>query len=745
MITMKKKALVLSIMCAVVSTGFVMNANAEETMNSSLDEIIIKERADQVNPKDTYDGKIVRAGGDVTVITSAEIEKKHYTSVADAIKRLPGVDVQTTGYKSFEYGYGDYQDEISINGDRRVIFLIDGKRITNEANSSSSNHYSKSQMFAMIGIQNIERIELIRGAAAMAYGSDATGGVINIITKKGEGSHTSLDAALGSFGAQKYVVSNMGKKDKFSWLASYNKDKRKDMKYKDREYKKTRTYTNSGYDEDNTFLKLNYDFDKNNSVELMHTYKNTFAYYPIMAPDYSSLDDLQNGFDAIDKGTGTLNPNNNGYDKLPQDDPAWNRYHRWWYVFNEGSFTKNKSNNIDLKYTFKDDDGIENYIRVYNNKNTYYMDRNRPKFDDYRELNYKQYSWADEKVTGVNLRYGKKLSETNILYSGVDFSRNKFWQHSYASYYPDTKVFKHGTFNDITRDVWTAFVQDKITMDKLTVVPGIRYNYYGKNSGSSTSNKDVTTSMNTDSYSHATLGLFTNYDFDKDHSVYASWSQVYNAPFAQDIANKANPLEPEKGNAYTLGYSGKISKSTFGINYTLTKMDNTFGRFSVPSEEDPEIYKAKTTNVKSDVTSIGLTYNYQFDDNWSINSAYSHAKTEIDLHKGTSAELTTADDLRNSLHYNNKYTTGINYEAGKFSTGLDFTYYTGMDTRFFSDNQFLILDWHANYKVNENCNAYALVNNITNRAYETKAVAVEGIGALPMEGINFLVGVNYNF
>ena len=143
MITMKKKALVLSIMCAVVSTGFVMNANAEETMNSSLDEIIIKERADQVNPKDTYDGKIVRAGGDVTVITSAEIEKKHYTSVADAIKRLPGVDVQTTGYKSFEYGYGDYQDEISINGDRRVIFLIDGKRITNEANSSSSNHYSK--------------------------------------------------------------------------------------------------------------------------------------------------------------------------------------------------------------------------------------------------------------------------------------------------------------------------------------------------------------------------------------------------------------------------------------------------------------------------------------------------------------------------------------------------------------------------------------------------------------------------
>ena len=66
-------------------------------------------------------------------------------------------------------------------------------------------------------------------------------------------------------------------------------------------------------------------------------------------------------------------------------------------------------------------------------------------------------------------------------------------------------------------------------------------------------------------------------------------------------------------------------------------------------------------------------------------------------------------------------------------------------TRYFSDNRFLILDWYANYKVEKNWNVYAVVNNLTNRAYETKAVAVEGIGALPMEGINFLIGVNYSF
>ena len=164
----------------------------------------------------------------------------------------------------------------------------------------------------------------------------------------------------------------MGKKDKFSWLASYNKDKRNNMKYKDREYKQTRTYINSGYDEDNTFLKLNYDFDDANSVEFMHTYKNTFAYYPIMAPDYSSLNQLQKDFAAIDSGlASSLNSKTNGYDKLPQSNPAWNRYHKWWYVFNEGSFTKNKTSNYDFKYTFKDSDGIENYIRIFNDTNTF--------------------------------------------------------------------------------------------------------------------------------------------------------------------------------------------------------------------------------------------------------------------------------------------------------------------------------------------------------------------------------------
>ena len=181
-----------------------------------------------------------------------------------------------------------------------------------------------------------------------------------------------------------------------------------------------------------------------------------------------------------------------------------------------------------------------------------------------------------------------------------------------------------------------------------------------------------------------------------------------------------------------------------GINYTLTKMDNTFGSFSVLSEADPELFEKKVTNIASKIYSIGTNYGYKFDDNWNINLSYSHAKTTLDTKKNTSSSA-TQEDLRNNLHYNNKYVASISYDKNKFNTGLDAMLYTGMDTRYFSDGKFFILDLHANYKINKNITAYVLVNNITNESYETKAVAVEGIGALPMAGRNFLVGVNYTF
>lgn len=56
------------------------------------------------------------------------------------------MEVQDVGYKAFEYGYSNYQSSVTINGDSRVVILVDGKRITNEANSSVAAERNKSQI-----------------------------------------------------------------------------------------------------------------------------------------------------------------------------------------------------------------------------------------------------------------------------------------------------------------------------------------------------------------------------------------------------------------------------------------------------------------------------------------------------------------------------------------------------------------------------------------------------------------------
>ena len=178
-----KKALALAVLCAVSSMGFVCSASAEEVSGEDMQTHQLAGITVEGEIEPSYDAKVIRTGGNVDTITAEDIEKHHYVSVADAIKRLPGVEVQDVGYKAFEYGYSKYQPSVTINGDSRVLILLDGKRITNEANSSISGEHNKSQIFALIPPQNIERIEVIKGAAAMAYGSDAVGGVINIITK----------------------------------------------------------------------------------------------------------------------------------------------------------------------------------------------------------------------------------------------------------------------------------------------------------------------------------------------------------------------------------------------------------------------------------------------------------------------------------------------------------------------------------------------------------------------------------
>lgn len=118
---------------------------------------------------------IADAPASISVISGEELAKQSYTDITDAVRNIPGVYVT---------GGGNAQD-ISIRGmdDSYTLYLIDGRPIS-AGRSVNTNGSDGGKQIALPPISMIERIEVVRGPMSSLYGSEAMGGVINIITKR---------------------------------------------------------------------------------------------------------------------------------------------------------------------------------------------------------------------------------------------------------------------------------------------------------------------------------------------------------------------------------------------------------------------------------------------------------------------------------------------------------------------------------------------------------------------------------
>ncbi len=123
-----------------------------------------------------YEQNLLEAPATISVISAEELKKKSYTDVTDALKHVAGVQIMG----------GGVEQSIMVRGmsSDYTLFLIDGKPAQSNEAFGLNGTQAGTPIHFLPPIEAIERIEVIRGPASSLYGSDAMGGVINIITKK---------------------------------------------------------------------------------------------------------------------------------------------------------------------------------------------------------------------------------------------------------------------------------------------------------------------------------------------------------------------------------------------------------------------------------------------------------------------------------------------------------------------------------------------------------------------------------
>lgn len=215
----------------------------------------------------------------VDVITAREISDSGAKTAADVLDDISSVEIM-------DYGALGARKTVQMRGstDSQVLVMMDGRPL--------NNAHSGYVDLNTIALENIDRIEVMRGAASGLYGSDAMGGVINIITKKPpkKGFKTTASTSFGTFRTYVEKLTHGGRLKNFAYLVSGD-------------YLTSQGYReHSAYAANNASLKLDYEFNDDNKLTFNTGFhkSNVDVPGPITRQDYSDYQQWIKNFFQLD-------------------------------------------------------------------------------------------------------------------------------------------------------------------------------------------------------------------------------------------------------------------------------------------------------------------------------------------------------------------------------------------------------------------------------------------------------------
>lgn len=572
--TAQRKALLAAI------TVFVMGgvtAQAEELPVYSFDEVVVTATRTENDVK--------KVPASTQVITQEDIKRGGATSVRNALSMYANIF-----QKSKVRGGGH---DIIIRGmeTKHSLVMVNGRRISNEADASGLGN---AMSLDRININDVEKIEIVRGPSSALYGSEAMGGVLNIITKPSKEQTLLTGLEHTSEDTSHWWHADTGRIGNFSMTldARFNKINRSmlDTATESDPYGTAQTYNASlnYYVNDHSYVNAYMDYYSQH----LKTDTGTPVMKPITLTTSSGKMSLSG--QAMLEGTGSKAYKQKNY------GISWNGKtdkNDWQIQAYMSKFNWSTTSNTKVLGSIPPAgmEGMFNFL--LQKKNTY-------------DFNHDEHNmWA------IEGRDSLRVNDHHRVTFGAEYVKDKVAGTGLGSngdgVHSITENGKTKSSSEKTLSSYAAYLQDEIEYGKWFIVPAIRYDHHSAY-GSHTSPKIGVTYNATDHFR-----IKANYG---DGFKAPSVSQLYyDLDMEMGRGNwvhlTGNPnLKPEKSKSWDLGVEAEFGKGYGSLTYFDNDVDNLIA--SIPKGKDSNghnLHRYENVN-KARIKGLENTLGYRFND-----------------------------------------------------------------------------------------------------------------------------------